>query len=177
MRRIHRAKFSAITKHAIQDAFLDLGEPDAALSRSVDARQELDLRVGVAMTRLLAWRCVHLAREHFSPSTKLISYGPCQTPTLSFCVDRARESEAFKSTPFWRVQATASFSNNRASTPYEVRWLPDKPVEARLKKAAKIRDQQSELDGLSFRITTSYDDGCDASNRLVFTDPESPSKF
>lgn len=51
MTRIHRAKFSAITPKAIQDAFHTLEEPDQDLSRSVDARQELDLRIGVALTR------------------------------------------------------------------------------------------------------------------------------
>ena len=62
MRRVHRATFSAITPDALSAAFRALGRsdavPDALLSRSVDARQELDLRVGVAMTRLLTWRCV-----------------------------------------------------------------------------------------------------------------------
>ena len=50
-KRIHRAKFSAITSKALQDAFQTLEEPDALLSKSVDARQELDLRIGVALTR------------------------------------------------------------------------------------------------------------------------------
>ena len=44
-------KFSAITPKALQDAFRTLEEPDSDLSRSVDARQELDLRIGVALTR------------------------------------------------------------------------------------------------------------------------------
>ena len=48
---IHRAKFSAITPKAIQDAFSTLAEPDADLSRAVDTRQEMDLRIGVALTR------------------------------------------------------------------------------------------------------------------------------
>ncbi|KAL7548499.1 hypothetical protein ACHAWF_011781 [Thalassiosira exigua] len=101
--RIHRAKFSAITPKAIQDAFHTLVEPDPDLSRSVDARQELDLRIGVALTRLLTWRCVGLARKRFSPSTRVISYGPCQTPALSFCFDRLREIEQFESTAYWKV--------------------------------------------------------------------------
>ena len=49
--RIHRAKFSAITSSALKDAFSALELPDPSLSRSVDARQELDLRIGVALTR------------------------------------------------------------------------------------------------------------------------------
>lgn len=53
--RIHRARFSAISQKALRDAFATLKKPDADLSRSVDARQELDLRV-VALARLLTWR-------------------------------------------------------------------------------------------------------------------------
>ena len=112
-RRIHRARFSAITKVALRDAFSNLKEPDPELSRSVDARQELDLRVGVALTRLLTWKCVGLARRHFSPTTRLVSYGPCQTPALSLCVDRAREIKSFVPEDYWKVHITASVPNSR----------------------------------------------------------------
>jgi DNA topoisomerase-3 len=122
MRRVHRARFSAITGDALRDAFGDLVEPDAALSRSVDARQELDLRVGVALTRLLTWRCVGLARKNFSAATKFISYGPCQTPTLSFCVDRAREIEAFITQDYWRVKVAAILPNTNDVV--KLQWIP-----------------------------------------------------
>ena len=130
VRRIHRARFSAITREALRNAFQNIGEPNAALSRSVDARQELDLRVGVAMSRLLTWRCVGLARRKYSDATKLVSYGPCQTPTLSFCVDRARAIEAFESQVYWKVNASASFAGAKAGKVYELRWRPPlDPVE------------------------------------------------
>lgn len=112
-RRIHRAQFSAITHKALQDAFMDLKEPDPDLSRSVDARQELDLRCGVALTRLLTWKCVNVARKRFSPSTRMISYGPCQTPALSFCVDRLREIENFKAKKYWKVQIEVKLPNGQ----------------------------------------------------------------
>jgi DNA topoisomerase-3 len=125
IRRIHRARFSAITKEALRDAFGSLVEPDPALSRSVDARQELDLRVGVAMTRLLNWRCIGLARKNFSPATKLVSYGPCQTPALSFCVDRVREIEAFKPKEYWRMHVSTQ-SCDGSRTAYTPRWKSPK---------------------------------------------------
>jgi DNA topoisomerase IA len=120
-KRIHRARFSAITQEALVDSFSALEEPDAALSRSVDARQELDLRIGVALTRLLTWRCVGLARKRFDPSTRLVSYGPCQTPTLSLCVDRAREIEVFKAEQYWKVNVLGDIlGSSRKSLP--LKW-------------------------------------------------------
>eukprot|EP00977_Amphora_coffeiformis_P013785 scaffold3696_cov134-Amphora_coffeaeformis.AAC.4 len=122
IRRIHRARFSAITKDALQQAFSSLVEPDAALSRSVDARQELDLRVGVSLTRLLNWRCIGLARKHFSPATKLISYGPCQTPALSFCVERAKEIESFQPESFHKVDINLLLPKN-SKEHFTPRWV------------------------------------------------------
>ena len=48
---IRRAKFSSVTAEDIARAMRSLGEPDANLAEAVLARQELDLRVGVAFTR------------------------------------------------------------------------------------------------------------------------------
>ena len=32
-----------------------------------------------------------------------MSYGPCQTPTLWFCVQRAKEKKKYKSTSYYRI--------------------------------------------------------------------------
>lgn len=34
---------------------------------------------------------------------KLVSYGPCQTPALSFCVNRAEKVENFKADNYWVI--------------------------------------------------------------------------
>ena len=98
--QVWRAHFSAVSATSISHAMATLRQPNEAEASAVDARQELDLKVGVAFTRFLT----HHAADRFKRlSSATVSYGPCQTPTLNFVVERHLTNQAFVPEPFWKV--------------------------------------------------------------------------
>ena len=90
--QIYRAIFSSLAENDIINSFNNISNyPDNNLSLSVDARQIIDLKVGVSISRFLT----NSIRDYLPEDVRKnsISYGPCQTPTLYFCVKREREIE------------------------------------------------------------------------------------
>lgn len=94
---VYRARFSSLTKTELNFAYDNPIRPDKYAALSVDARQELDLKIGVAFTRLMTRTYLDQAKQKFRlKDQKCISYGPCQTPTLWFCAKRHREIQSFQ---------------------------------------------------------------------------------
>eukprot|EP00884_Botryococcus_braunii_P013362 jgi/Botrbrau1/22026/Bobra.0024s0040.1 len=105
---VKRARFSSLHPQALQTAISNLGPPNENDSLAVDARQELDLRIGASFTRLQTlllqskfdWQDARLEGEG---ARKLISYGPCQFPTLGLIVQRAWDIRAHVAEAFWFI--------------------------------------------------------------------------
>ncbi|KAM7273036.1 hypothetical protein ACFE04_027700 [Oxalis oulophora] len=107
---MRRARFSALIDREIHHAAQNLVDPNQWFSDAVDARQEIDLRIGASFTRFQTM----LLRDKFSldPVTDdkslVLSYGPCQFPTLGFVVERYWEIQAHQPEEFWTIKCSQS---------------------------------------------------------------------
>mmetsp|Transcript_20457 Transcript_20457/g.30371 ORF Transcript_20457/g.30371 Transcript_20457/m.30371 type:complete len:969 (-) Transcript_20457:950-3856(-) len=105
--RVYRAKFSTVLPQEIQRALRSLGTLNEDFVQAVKARTTLDLRVGAAFTR---FQTVRLTRKFEIEG--VVSYGPCQFPTLGFVVERWARIETFVPEDFWYIQLTLQVPDN-----------------------------------------------------------------
>ncbi len=96
--KIRRAIFSAITKEEILEAFSNLKEVDYNLADSAQARREIDLLWGAALTRFLSTATGYLGKS-------FLSAGRVQTPTLALIVEKELERMKFKPEKYFEVKA------------------------------------------------------------------------
>lgn len=97
---VYRARFSSVTEKDVLNALDNLVRPNRDEAMAVDARQEIDLKVGVAFTR---FQTSFFQGKYGNLDARVISYGPCQTPTLGFCVQRYLQINTFKPEKFWSL--------------------------------------------------------------------------
>lgn len=103
---IFRAKFSAAED--APKAIQSLGKPNFRENLANYAKHDLDLKIGVAFSRLQT----SLLRKRFRNTKDVphISFGPCQTPCLTFCVDRYRTIENHKSNTKYYIVMNVDFN-------------------------------------------------------------------
>lgn len=70
------------------------------MSDAVDARQEIDLRIGAAFTR---FQTLRIKGKYDNMGKAVVSYGPCQFPTLGFVVERHLKIQTFVASDFWSI--------------------------------------------------------------------------
>lgn len=97
---VKRAWFSAANKPDIIHAINNLRELDMNAVKAVEARAEIDLRIGAAFTR---FQTLNLGSKFIQLAGKILSFGSCQFPTLGFIVERYEEVINFKPEPFWSI--------------------------------------------------------------------------
>ncbi|CAG8530017.1 31381_t:CDS:10 [Gigaspora margarita] len=95
--KFERAKFYETTASKIREAYDNLVLPNRDLSSFAQARKEFDLR--------------YFNDKHGNSNFRAISYGPCQIPALSFCVDRHDEIQSFIPQLCWSLSITVANQN------------------------------------------------------------------
>ncbi|KAL6766703.1 hypothetical protein ACKKBG_A37025 [Auxenochlorella protothecoides x Auxenochlorella symbiontica] len=136
--QVKRARFSALVASDIMRAVNSLGPPNERDAMAVDARQEIDLRIGAAFTRLQTL----LLQNKFDWSgllpagreRMLLSYGPCQFPTLGLIVQRLWEIRTHIPEDFWSIEVKAAPTGDQPGCTFA--WLRgrlfDQPAAAML---------------------------------------------
>lgn len=104
-KEVKRARFSAISRQEIENALRNLVNINTHESDAVDARIELDLRIGSAFTRIQTLAFGEAMRSKArDKKAGVLSFGPCQIPTLNFVVQRHNEIVNFQSESFYTLE-------------------------------------------------------------------------
>ena len=122
---IQRARFSAIIPRDIWACMQHLDTVNTHFSDAVDARQEIDLRIGAAFTR---FQTLFLQKQFGNLASKIVSYGPCQFPTLGFVVERAMEIERFVPEAYWVIHASHNYQNQQITWKWQRERLFDEKI-------------------------------------------------
>eukprot|EP00158_Paraphelidium_tribonemae_P008484 Partr_v1_DN28587_c0_g1_i5_m73504 putative DNA Topoisomerase len=106
--QVWRARFSVVLPREIKHAIANLTQLDMRMSNAVDVRSEMDLRVGAAFTRFQT----QLFQAKFPElDSEVISYGPCQFPTLGFVVEQYWKRQRFIAENFWLIDLAVTKNN------------------------------------------------------------------
>eukprot|EP00727_Mastigamoeba_balamuthi_P009279 m51a1_g4974 putative dna topoisomerase iii (1265) ;mRNA; r:13124-18365 len=109
--QVYRARFSSLVPREVLEAAERLAAPDERAASAVDARQEIDLRIGAVFTR---FQTLRLQQRYGLGEGAVVSYGPCQFPTLGFVVDRYWEVARFVREPFWSIRVVVERGDGQA---------------------------------------------------------------
>lgn len=114
---VWRARFSALIDREIHQSVQTLVQPNQLFSDAVDVRQEIDLRIGASFTRFqtMLLRGAFVLDFATDDRNLVLSYGPCQFPTLGFVVERYWEIQAHEPEEFWTINCTHNSDEGTAT--------------------------------------------------------------
>ncbi|XP_049403152.1 DNA topoisomerase 3-alpha isoform X1 [Solanum stenotomum] len=114
---VWRARFSALIDREIHQSVQTLVQPNQLFSDAVDVRQEIDLRIGASFTRFQTMLLRGAFVLDFATDDRniVLSYGPCQFPTLGFVVERYWEIQAHEPEEFWTINCTHNSDEGTAT--------------------------------------------------------------
>ena len=98
---VSRARYSALIKGEVTEAFNNLVELDQNLADAGESRQYIDLIWGAVLTR-------YLTLAKFGGFGNVRSAGRVQTPTLALVVERERKRMAFVPEDYWQIRGMAA---------------------------------------------------------------------
>jgi DNA topoisomerase-3 len=123
---ILRAQFSALTDRDVIRAANTLQVPNKNLSDAVEIRKKIDLIIGASFTRIqtLTFRNLFYGSNEASKHDQknVISYGPCQFPTLNFIVERAEKIRKFKPEEFYYIELTLCIKESNQKYDVTFNW-------------------------------------------------------
>ncbi|KAK3036183.1 hypothetical protein RJ639_030253 [Escallonia herrerae] len=114
---VWRARFSALIDREIHESVQHLVRPSQLFADAVDVRQEIDLRIGASFTRFQTMLLKDAFVLDFATDDRsiVLSYGPCQFPTLGFVVERYWEIQSHEAEEFWAINCTHNSNEGTAT--------------------------------------------------------------
>ncbi|MEK6974264.1 MAG: DNA topoisomerase I [Nanoarchaeota archaeon] len=105
----NRMYFSTLTKQDLLNSFSSMKpDIDHSLAEAGETRHMLDYFWGISSSRALTNSIKNATKHH-----KIMSTGRVQGPALKMIVDKEREIKAFKATPYWEIELTASHESKK----------------------------------------------------------------
>src|SRR5437016_7679077 len=128
-----RAKFSALTKEDLLQAFQNAkSPPNNGLAVAGRTRHAIDFIWGVNLSRALVE-----AEQRVGGAYKTLSIGRVQGPTLSYVIDREVEIQKFVPESFWVVRGIFRVGGTEFEARYAVERIPRKADAERVEEGCR----------------------------------------
>ncbi|MCQ2056069.1 MAG: DNA topoisomerase I [archaeon] len=134
---VKRARFSALIKRDVENAFKNLSSPDQRLADAAEARQIIDLSWGAVLTRSISVSSGQIGKN-------FLSVGRVQSPTLKLLVDRHEEIVNFTPVPYWRIVGKFGDTSFKGEHENNQFW-EEEEAHAILEKCLLCKDGRVEL--------------------------------